>query len=218
MKIHKEGNPTILIVLVFISTIWLIINYYFPFQSWYHLAVYIATLAFLAMISLFFRLPRRKIEMDENMIFCPADGKIVVIEEVFEPEYFNDKRIQVSVFMSPLNVHVNWFPVSGVVKLFKYRKGKHLVAFHPKSSTENERTTLVIESSKGKIMVRQIAGAIARRIVCKVKEEQKALQGGEFGIIKFGSRVDIFLPLTAKVNVKLNEAVKGKKCVIAFFE
>lgn len=217
MRIHKEGNVTILITLIFIGTIWLIFNYFFPIQSIYHIILYILGLILWSFSFLFFRVPKRLIAIDDNRIICPADGKIVVIEEVEEPEFFKGKRLQVSVFMSPLNVHVNWFPISGVVKYFKYHPGEHLVAFHPKSSTENERTTLVIENGNRSVLVRQIAGAVARRIVCYAKENENVLQGEPFGIIKFGSRVDIFLPTDAKINVKLNEIVKGKKTTIAFF-
>jgi len=167
---------------------------------------------------LFFRVPKRDIIIDDNKILCPADGKVVVIEEVEEPEYFKDKRIQVSVFMSPLNVHVNWFPMNGIVKYYKYHKGKHLVAFHPKSSTANERSTIVIENNNKSIMVRQIAGAMARRVVCYAKENDKAIQGEQIGIIKFGSRVDIYLPCDAKINVCLNEVVRAKKNIIAILQ
>ncbi len=217
MRIHKEGNVTILITLIFISTIWLIFNYFFPYQSIYHIILYILGLLLWSCSFLFFRVPKRNINIDNNRVICPADGKIVVIEVVEEPEFFKGKRLQVSVFMSPLNVHVNWFPISGIIKYFKYHPGEHLVAFHPKSSTENERTTLVIENGNKSVLVRQIAGAVARRIVCYAKENENVIQGEPFGIIKFGSRVDIFLPCDAKINVKLNEIVKGKKTTIAFF-
>ncbi len=161
---------------------------------------------------------------NKDAVYSPADGKVVVIEEVFENEYFNDKRIQVSVFMSPLNVHVNWNPVAGLVRYVKYHPGKYLVAWHPKSSTENERTTFVIESGgnnslatspKTEILFRQIAGAMARRIVYYLKEGEMVGQGGEMGFIKFGSRVDIFLPVNSKINVQLNQKVKGCESIIA---
>ena len=216
MRIHKEGIATILITFFAIGLILLIINYYFPSQAIFHFIFYFICLIFWSIIILFFRVPKRDIVLDENKILCPADGKVVVIEEVEEPEYFKDKRIQVSVFMSPLNVHVNWFPMNGIVKYYKYHKGKHLVAFHPKSSTANERSTIVIENNNKSIMVRQIAGAMARRIVCYAQENDKAIQGEQIGIIKFGSRVDIFLPCNAKINVSMNEVVKGKKTIIAY--
>jgi phosphatidylserine decarboxylase len=150
-------------------------------------------------------------------VLSPADGKIVAIEEVFEPEYFKEKRIQVSVFMSPNNVHVNWAPISGTVRFMKYHPGKYLVAWHPKSSTDNERTSIVIENHSGvEILLRQIAGALARRIVCYAREGNSIRQGDEFGFIKFGSRVDIFLPLNAEIEVSIGQKVSGKQTVIAF--
>ena len=155
-------------------------------------------------------------KIKDHNIIAPADGKVVVIEEVEEPEYFKDKRIQVSIFMSPINVHANWFPVSGKVKYSKYHPGKYLVAWHPKSSTENERTTVVVESSKGiEVLFRQVAGALAKRIVNYAKEDAKCIQGEEFGFIKFGSRIDLYLPLGTKINVELNQKVTGKKSIIA---
>jgi phosphatidylserine decarboxylase len=157
-----------------------------------------------------------EVPLNEAHVLSPADGKVVVIEEVEEPEFFQGKRLQVSFFMSPFNVHVNRNPVSGFIKYFKYHPGKYLVAWHPKSSTENERTTTVIERPNGvQILFRQIAGAMARRIVWYVKEGQAAKQGGEMGFIKFGSRVDVFLPLDAKVTVGLNQVVKGGVTVLA---
>ena len=158
----------------------------------------------------FFRMPKRKMTYNDNQLICPCDGKIVIIEEVEEPEYFQGKRLQVSVFMSPLNVHVNRYPINGKVKFYKYHPGKYLVAWHPKSSTLNERTTIVLEHANGKeVLVRQIAGAVARRIVCYSKEGEMVKQNQELGFIKFGSRVDLFLPLDAKVLVSLEQVVKG---------
>jgi phosphatidylserine decarboxylase len=158
------------------------------------------------------------IQQNDSILLAPADGKVVVIEEVEETEYFKDKRIQVSIFMSPFNVHINRNPVSGVVKYAKYHPGLYLVAWHPKSSTENERTTIVYESKKGvQLLMRQIAGALARRIVYYVKEGDAVEQGSEMGFIKFGSRVDLFLPLGTKIDVKLNDVVKGGKTSIASF-
>ena len=155
--------------------------------------------------------------MDENKILAPADGKIVVIEQVMENEFFKDKRIQLSIFMSPLNVHVNRNPVSGIVKYFKYHPGKYLVAWHPKSCTENERTTIVIKNAKGEILFRQIAGAMARRIVYYVKEKDSVKQGEDMGFIKFGSRVDVLLPLNAKLKVGLGDVAVGAETVLAEF-
>ncbi len=163
----------------------------------------------------FFRVPNRSVEYDDGKILCPADGKVVVIEKVYESEYLKEDRIQVSIFMSPLNVHINWSPMKGLVKYAKYHPGKFLVAWHPKSSTENERTTFVFENQKGAVLVRQIAGFLARRIVYYAKEQQQINQGEEFGFIKFGSRVDLLLPTTAKILVDLDQKVVGKKTVIA---
>ena len=166
----------------------------------------------------FFRNPNRKIALNENNILSPADGKVVVIEEVEETEYFKDKRIQISVFMSPINVHVNRAPIAGIVKFVKYHTGLYLVAWHPKSSTENERTTIVMEHKNGKsILFRQIAGALARRIVYYCKDGEQLQQGEEFGFIKFGSRVDVFAPIGTKIDVQLNEVVKGGKTSLASF-
>ena len=171
-----------------------------------------------AFIVRFFRYPQRKISFGPENIVCPADGKIVAIEEVQEKEFFNDKRIQVSVFMSPNNVHVNFFPIAGKVVFSKYHSGKYLVAWHPKSSEENERTTVVIQGDNNRtILMRQIAGAVARRIVCYAKENQVADQGGEMGFIKFGSRVDLFLPLDAQVDVKIGQKVTGRTTIIGRF-
>ena len=166
----------------------------------------------------FFRNPKRDINLNSNHIIAPADGKIVVLEETIEHEYFKDKRIQISIFMSPFNVHVNRYPISGEVKFTKYHPGKFLVAWHPKSSTENERTTIVVENEKtGPILLRQIAGAVAKRIVLYAKKGEKCSQGQDMGFIKFGSRVDLFLPLDAKINIKLNDIVKGGQTIIARF-
>ena len=166
----------------------------------------------------FFRNPKRVTPVNSNQVIAPADGKIVVLEETVEHEYFKDKRIQVSIFMSPFNVHVNRYPISGEVKFTKYHPGKFLVAWHPKSSTENERTTIVIESEKtGPVLLRQIAGAVAKRIILYAKKGQKCSQGHDMGFIKFGSRVDLFLPLDAKINIKINDAVKGGQTIIASF-
>lgn len=170
---------------------------------------------FWLMIVSFFRLPHRKMTYGDTLVIAPADGKVVVIEETEEPEYFKDRRLQISIFMSPANVHVNRNPVSGTIRLSKYHAGKYLVAWHPKSSTENERHTVVIGSSHGDILVRQIAGAMARRIVNYSKEGTVVKQNEEMGFIKFGSRVDVFLPLGTPVKVQLNQAVKGGQTILA---
>lgn len=218
MKFHREGIPTLLITLMLI----LLLNGVgmFIIGNIPVLVFLIRALSIFVLITVlqFFRNPNRKIVTNEQIVLCPADGKVVVIEEVEETEFFKDKRIQVSVFMSPINVHVNRFPISGIVKYVKYHAGLYLVAWHPKSSTENERTTVVVEGKNGQsVLFRQIAGALARRIVCYSKEGEIAKQGDEFGFIKFGSRVDIFLPLGTKVNVQLNEVVKGGITTLATF-
>jgi phosphatidylserine decarboxylase len=163
----------------------------------------------------FFRIPTRNNTTGENLVISPCDGKVVVIEETVETEYFKDKRIQVSIFMSPLNVHVNKYPINGIVEYVQYHKGKYLVAWHPKSSTENERSTIVVKGSKAEILIRQIAGAVARRIVTYSKKGDIATQNGELGFIKFGSRVDIYLPLGTKIDAKIGDIVQNGVSVIA---
>ena len=176
------------------------------------------SVVFIILILQFFRNPKRASPVNSNHLMAPADGKIVVLEETVEHEYFKDRRIQVSIFMSPFNVHVNRYPITGEVKFTKYHPGKFLVAWHPKSSTENERTTIVVESEKtGPILLRQIAGALAKRIILYAKKGEKCSQGHDMGFIKFGSRVDLFLPLDAKINIKLNDIVKGGQTIIASF-
>jgi len=173
-------------------------------------------LIFYILILQFFRNPKRTTNINDSTIVAPVDGKVVVIEEVFEKEYFKDQRIQISIFMSPLNVHVTRYPISGKVKFSKYHPGKYLVAWHPKASEENERTTIVVENKKfGEVLYRQIAGALAKRIVNYAKPSMEVLQGSDAGFIKFGSRVDIFLPLNTKINVNLNDKVKGGEQIIA---
>jgi len=216
--IHREGVPTIILTIIVVAIINFITHY---FCSAYPIIVWLgyALSAFLLVIILqFFRNPSRKTNINPNHIIAPADGKVVVIEEVTENEYLKDKRIQISIFMSPLNVHANRYPISGIVKYVKYHAGLYLVAWHPKSSTDNERTTVVVEHENGtQILFRQIAGALARRIVCYSKENDKSKQGSEFGFIKFGSRVDVFLPPNAKINVNLEQKVRGGETVIASF-
>lgn len=215
MKIHKEGY-----FFVSIATLDLIIMtvlaYYLRSMPIISGLVFALGLFIFVAIVQFFRLPTRATNGGGNKIIAPADGKVVVIEEVEETEFFKDKRLQISIFMSPINVHANWYPISGKVSYAKYHEGKYLVAWHPKSSTENERTTVVVENDKAvSVLFRQIAGALARRIVLYAKEGDKAEQGEEFGFIKFGSRIDIFLPLGTKVNVELNQKVTGKQTIIA---
>jgi phosphatidylserine decarboxylase len=216
MTIHKEGYTSIAlcVLLIFVSNA--LIQFYYPDAHVLKWIVYILSFALFVIILQFFRSPHFHINLDEKQVLCPADGKVVVIEETDETEFFKDRRIQLSVFMSPINVHVNRNPITGIVKYFRYHPGKYLVAWHPKSSTENERTTIVIENSAGiAILFRQIAGAMARRIVWYVKEGDKVGQGQQFGFIKFGSRVDVFLPLGTKINVGLGEVVKGGRTVLA---
>ncbi|HEY1010235.1 MAG: phosphatidylserine decarboxylase family protein [Daejeonella sp.] len=216
MTIHKEGYSSIALCILFIFILNALIQYLLPDVNWLHWIIYILSFVLFIIVLQFFRSPNILVQKNEEQIICPADGKVVVIEETEETEYLKDKRIQISVFMSPINVHVNRNPISGIVKYSKYHAGKFLVAWHPKSSTENERTTVVIETSNGvSVLFRQIAGALARRIVCYSKEGQEAVQGEQFGFIKFGSRVDVFLPLGSEVNVELNQVVKGGVTVLA---
>ena len=216
MRIHKEGFKSIVIagliflVINLISFFFLSFNY--PLLS---LIVFIATLGLFIFIVSFFRVPDRKLVTGENVVVAPADGKVVVIEETFDEEYFQDKRLQISIFMSPANVHQNRSPISGEVVYSTYHKGKYLVAWHPKSSTENERHSVVIKNNKSEILVKQIAGALAKRIINYLREGQMIQQSAEFGFIKFGSRVDVLLPPGTKVNVKLNQVVKGGITVLA---
>jgi len=216
MTFHKEGYTSLALCILFIFVINALVQFYMPQAHAFKWIIYILSFALFVIIVQFFRSPSIEIATDEKMVLCPADGKVVVIEEVEETEYLKDKRIQISVFMSPINVHINRNPISGIVKYFKYHPGKYLVAWHPKSSTENERTTIAIQNSKGvTVLFRQIAGALARRIVWYVKEGDKAEQGQQFGFIKFGSRVDIFLPLGTDVKVELGQVVKGGRTILA---
>lgn len=216
MTIHKEGYKSILISAILFAVINLVSFYFISSHlAWLSWLIFIATLVLFLFIISFFRIPRRELTLGSNMVICPADGKVVVIEEVYDEEYFKDKRLQVSIFMSPANVHVNRNPVTGEVVYNQYHKGKYLVAWHPKSSTENERHSVVIRHPKAEILVKQIAGALAKRIVNYLSVGQKVEQCAELGFIKFGSRVDVLLPLDAKVSVKLNEVVKGGVTVLA---
>ncbi len=216
MKIHKEGYNSIVAATIAASILVVGINYFFPVQTIFHLLGYSGLFVIWIIIIRFFRMPYREFVEDSDIVLCPADGTIVAIEEVFVDEFFNDRRKQVSVFMSPSNVHVNRYPVSGKIVYTNYWPGSFLVAWHPKSSTENERNTVVVDHAKyGPIMVRQIAGALARRIVCYSKPDERIQQGRELGFIKFGSRVDLFLPLEADIKIALEQKVQGGITVIA---
>lgn len=212
---HKEGTPSILLGIIFTSVVLLLADNFIT-NSWLKMAIQIAALLLLIIILQFFRNPKRSVILDENHIIAPVDGKVVVIEEVYEGEYFKEKKLQVSIFMSPINVHVTRYAISGIIKFSKYHPGKFLVAWHPKASEENERTTVVIENKTfGEILYRQIAGALARRIVNYAQEGMQVIQGTDAGFIKFGSRVDLFLPLGTEVNVVLNQKAIGGKTIIA---
>lgn len=213
--IHKEGYTILLTTLVVISVIVFLVFKYTNI-TWLKYLILTAGIVIFGLFLQFFRNPTRNTVLNEHHVIAPADGKVVVIEEVEEPEYFEGKRIQLSIFMSPLNVHVNRNPISGVVSYFKYHPGEYLVAWHPKSSTLNERTTTVIKNEEGtEVLFRQIAGAVARRICYYVDTGDTVTQGEEMGFIKFGSRIDVFLPLGTKINVELNEITRGGETVLA---
>lgn len=214
MKIHKEGYKILLTTTLILVVINLLAGNFISIE-WLKTLILAISLVFFILILQFFRNPERNTVFNENHVIAPADGKVVVIEEVVENEYFKDKRKQVSIFMSPINVHVNRNPISGLVKYAKYHPGKYLVAWHPKSSTENERTTVVIANNKTEVLFRQIAGALAKRIVYYVKEGEQVAQGHEMGFIKFGSRIDLYLPLDAKIEVNLEQKTRGGETVIA---
>ncbi len=218
MTIHREGYSSIAWATILFGVI-NILSFYFisysaPALSW---IIFIVTLGLLIFLISFFRIPKRKLAVQDNAVIAPADGKVVVIEEVEADEYFADRRLQVSIFMSPLNVHANRNPISGDVVYSEYHKGKYLVAWHPKSSTENERHTVVYKSNGKELLIKQIAGALAKRIVNYLQAGQQVKQGEEMGFIKFGSRVDILLPLNAKVQVKMGDNVQGGVTVIALW-
>jgi len=216
MTFHKEGYTSIAIAAIIFGVINLLSFYFlsfnFPFLTG---LISVVTLGLLIFIISFFRIPKRVLTVNENAIIAPADGKVVAIEEVQADEYFNDRRIQVSIFMSPLNVHVNRNPVSGDVVYNQYHKGKYLVAWHPKSSTENERHTTVYRKGNKEVLTKQIAGALAKRIINYLKAGQQVKQGDEMGFIKFGSRVDLLLPLDAKIKVKIGDKPQGGVTVVA---
>jgi len=215
MRIHKEGYLSLVLAIMFAGGLFVIAQHFIQNSIGQYLLEGFGILIFLVVLQ-FFRRPNRVVVINDTTVICPADGKVVAIEEVEEAEYFQDKRIQISVFMSPFNVHMNWFPVNGIVKYVKYHPGLFLVAWHPKSSTDNERTTLVVEAkNKQEILFRQIAGALARRIVFYCKEGDVAIGATDFGFIKFGSRVDILLPLDAKIEVEIDQKVVGTQTTLA---
>jgi len=215
IRFHKEGYKIIVIAFIFAIAGVLLADKFIEL-IWLAKTIQIILVVFLVIILQFFRNPKRLAPAKDNQVIAPVDGKVVVIEEVEETEYFKDKRLQVSIFMSPINVHVTRYAINGVVKYSKYHPGKFLVAWHPKSSTENERTTIVLENETfGEILYRQIAGALAKRIVNYAVEGDEVIQGTDAGFIKFGSRVDLFLPLGTELNVKLGDKVKGGLQVIA---
>ena len=213
MKIHKEGHRIILFSLLITHILLLLLFGFLHGEISNILLGFFAALpvGLFFIILQFFRIPNRKVVYSDNMVLSPADGKIVAIEEVYEGEYFNEKRIQISIFMSPLNVHANYYPISGKVNYVKYHPGLFLVAWHPKSSTDNERSSIVVKDNQNReILFRQIAGSLARRICLYAQVENTANAGSEFGFIKFGSRIDVFLPLGTEINVELNQKVKGR--------
>ncbi|WP_272023851.1 phosphatidylserine decarboxylase family protein [Olleya namhaensis] len=212
---HKEGFKIIAITFLLVALFAVVVDKFVSLQ-WLQYLLFFALFVFLFLILQFFRNPKRTTLLNDNTVVSPVDGKVVVIEEVFEPEFFKEKRLQVSVFMSPINVHVTRYPIGGQVAYSKYHPGKYLVAWHPKASTENERTTVVVDNpTYGKVLYRQIAGALAKRIVNYAKQGDAATQGEDSGFIKFGSRVDLFLPLDTKIKVNLNQKVKGGESIIA---
>ncbi len=216
MTLHREGFWSILITLLVSTLLIWGSTTLFPTANYLHYFIYALCTFLMVVVLQFFRSPIFTVKQNDKAILCPADGKVVVIEEVQETEYFKDKRIQVSIFMSPINVHINRNPISGTVTFAKYHPGKFLVAWHPKSSTENERTSIAVKGTQGvEILFRQIAGALARRIKYYVTTGDTVTQGEEFGFIKFGSRVDVFLPIGTKINVGLDEVVKGGCTVLA---
>lgn len=215
MKIHREGKKPILIILILLILFVIVANL-LPLNFLWKILIILPVSVLSVLVLWFFRIPNRTINANPKSILAPADGKIVVIENVMENEYFNDERIQISIFMSPLNVHQNVYPTDGEVVYTKYHKGDYLVAWHPKSSTQNERSTIVVRMKTGEeILIRQIAGAVARRICNYSKVGDIAVQGSELGFIRFGSRVDVFLPLTSKIKASVNQKTSNKISVLA---
>jgi phosphatidylserine decarboxylase len=216
MSIHKEGYKILVFGFITLLVVNIIVNIIWDDHDLVKWAFIICSMMFYIFLLFFFRWPARHLEPDHGLVYAPADGKVVVIEDTFENEYFNDTRLQVSIFMSPFNVHSNRYPVSGRIKYVRYHPGNYIVAWHPKSSELNERSTIVIETKDGtEILVRQIAGAVARRIVTYAKENQDVMQGDELGFIKFGSRVDVFLPVGTEIEVPILQQVKANKSIIA---
>ena len=215
MTIHKEGWMYCIVATVLYAIVVWLCTTFLGNITWLSIPIFVLTGLLWFWVFWFFRMPTRTQTTGDNLIISPCDGKVVVIEETTETEYFNDRRIQVSIFMSPLNVHVNRYPMNGVVDYVKYHKGKYLVAWHPKSSTENERSTIVVKNSKASILIRQIAGAVARRIVTYSEQGDQAAQNAELGFIKFGSRVDLYLPLGTKINAQIGDVVQNGVNVIA---
>ena len=213
MKIHKEGRSIIKGQILLLIVVGIISNFNTNFLN-FTLPIFMFLIVF---STYFFRIPKRNFNIENGKIYSPCDGKVVVIEETTESEYFKDKRLQVSIFMSPLNVHNNLYPISGIIEYVKYHPGKYLFAWNPKSSTENERNTVVIKNSDIEILCRQIAGFLARRIVCYSKKSKNASASNELGFIKFGSRVDLFLPLGTKINTKINDKVTGGISIIGTY-
>jgi len=217
MRIHKEGYAIILISLLILSAFDVVFIYYIPSAFFWGILL-LASLIFFGLIVYFFRVPNRIVAINDNNIIAPSDGKLVVIENVFEDEYLKTHCIQLSIFMSPLNVHKQWYPINGRVEYTKYHKGKYLVAWHPKSSTDNERSTIVIKSKDDKlILFRQIAGAVARRICTYAKEGEQISQKDEAGFIKFGSRIDVFIPKEAHIKVNIDQKIVGGETILASF-
>jgi phosphatidylserine decarboxylase len=218
MTIHKEGYKIIATALVILIALNLIFVWAFAALPLLYSILGIASLIFFILVVSFFRIPKRTVTINDNHILAPSDGKVVVIEEVEETEFLKEKCTQISIFMSPLNVHCQWFPVNGEVSYTKYHTGSYLVAWHPKSSTENERNTIAVKATNGQsIVFRQIAGAVARRIVCFTKAGETAKQDKQAGFIKFGSRIDVFIPLSANIKVNLEEKVQGNQTILAEF-
>ncbi|MFZ1748597.1 MAG: phosphatidylserine decarboxylase family protein [Saprospiraceae bacterium] len=215
MQIHKEGYPNLLIGFILLFIVNSAVYYFFPT---FHIMAIVISILFYGFLISFFRKPDRSVSSkNSDILLSPCDGKVVVIEKVFEPEYLQTECMQVSVFMSPLNVHINWYPTEAEILYTRYHPGKYLAAWNPKASTENERMTVVYQTGTKKVLLRQIAGALARRIVCYAQTGQKYQQGDEMGFIKFGSRVDIYLPLSTKINVKIGDVVKGNITQIGSF-
>ena len=216
-RLHEEGTIAILITVAIVAVICFLVNWFWPSQTIWHFLLYFVVLSLLTLVVRFFRVPIwRKTTIEDDAVLSPADGEVAANEVVMEDEYFHDQRRQVSIFMSVYNVHINFFPFDGEVTYYKYHPGKFLVAFNPKSSTDNEHNTIILKDKKGReVLVRQIAGFVARRIVCELQPGDEAVAGEELGMIRFGSRVDVFLPLDADIKVKIGDKTVGKETVLA---